>query len=128
MFTLTFWLWAAQFLLAGMFGIAGALKAFRPKEWLDARMPWAEDYDGPFVRLVGVAELAGAAGVILPMATGILPWLAPLAALGFAVIQVLAIGVHHRRNEIAQALPINLVLFGLSLFVLWGRAGLFSGA
>jgi hypothetical protein len=66
--------------------------------------------------------------MVLPMWTGILPWLTPLVALGFAVIQVLAIGVHHRRNEMAQALPINLVLLGLSLFVLWGRVGLLFGA
>jgi len=46
------------------------------------------------VRFVGFAELAGAIGVILPAATRILPWLTPLATLGFATIQVLAMGLH----------------------------------
>ena len=66
-------------------------------------------------------ELAGALGMILPAATRILPWLTPLAALGFAVIQVLAIGTHALLGETAQTLPINLVLLALSLFVAWGR-------
>jgi membrane protein DedA with SNARE-associated domain len=59
--------------------------------------------------------------MILPAATRILPWLTPLAALGFALIQVLAIVVHANLGETAMTLPINLVLLALSLFVLWGR-------
>lgn len=45
----------------------------------------------------------------------------PLAALGFVLVQLLAIPFHAVRGELAMALPINLVLLGLSLFVLWGR-------
>lgn len=126
--TLNFWLWAVQFLVAALYAGAGVVKAVRPKEWLDATMPWAEDYDGPFVKFIGIVEIAGALGMILPMWAGILPWLTPLAAFGLVVIQVLAIGVHYRRNELRQALPFNLVLLGLPLFVLWGRFGLFFGA
>ena len=111
-----------------MHSVAQCSRPTLPKAWLDARIPWAEDYDGPFVRFVGIAEIAGALGMLLPMWTGILPWLTPLAAFGFAVIQVLAIGVHYRRNETAQALPFNLALLALSLFVLWGRFGLYFGA
>ncbi|MNL87944.1 hypothetical protein D3C87_2173820 [compost metagenome] len=46
--------------------------------------------------------------------------LTPLAALGFSLIQVLAMGVHISRGEF-MVLPMNLVLLALSLFVLWGR-------
>ena len=58
---------------------------------------------------------------MLPVLTRMLPWLAPLAALGLALIQVLAIGFHARRYETAKTLPLNLVLIALSLFVLWSR-------
>lgn len=78
------------------------------------------------VRLVGIAEIAGPPGLVLPVLTGILPWLAPLAALGLAIILVLAIGFHARRRESAKTLPLNLALLALSLFVLWGRWSLFG--
>lgn len=61
-------------------------------------------------------------GILLPALTRILPRLTPLAALGFVTIQVLAIGFHAVRSELGMAMPLNLVLLGLSLFVLWGRA------
>jgi hypothetical protein len=51
--------------------------------------------------LIGAAELLGAIGVILPAATRIASFLRPLAAAGFAVIQVLAIGVHASLGETA---------------------------
>ena len=59
--------------------------------------------------------------MILPAATRILPWLTPLAAAGFAVVQIAAIALHATCGEIAMTLPINLLLRGLSLYVLWGR-------
>ncbi len=53
--------------------------------------------------------------------TRIRPGLTPLAALGFVTIQILAIGFHVVRGEIASSAPLNALLLGLSLFVLWGR-------
>jgi len=60
------------------------------------------------------------------MPTGILVWLTPLAAMGFIVIQALAIRVHAKHNELAKMLPFNLALLGLSLFLIWGRWDLFG--
>lgn len=59
--------------------------------------------------------------MILPAATRIAPFLTPLAALGFVIIQVLAISFHGIRGETGQTLPLNIVYLALSLFVLWGR-------
>lgn len=59
--------------------------------------------------------------MILPAASRVLPWLTPLAAAGFAVIQLLAIPFHVTRGELAMTWPANLMLLSLSLFVLWGR-------
>ena len=124
--TLEFWVWAATALLVLAYGMAGVMKTFRPIPDLARMMVWPGDVPAWLVRLVGVAEIAGPLGLVLPVLTGILPWLAPLAALGLALIQVLAIGFHARRREIAKTLPINLVLLALSLFVLWGRWSLFG--
>ena len=114
-------LWVAQVLLAFAFGAAGVMKLFMPIADISAQLAWAAASPEWLVRFIGFAELAGAVGMILPAATRILPWLTPLAGLGFAVIQVLAIGVHAARGETAMSLPVNLVLLALSLFVAWGR-------
>jgi uncharacterized membrane protein YphA (DoxX/SURF4 family) len=124
--TLNFWLWAAQIVLALMFGTAGVMKAFRPIADLTSMMQWPGDVPVALTRFVGIAESLGAIGMILPMLTGILPWLTPLAAIGFAIIQILAIAFHARRGETAKSLPMNLVLLVLSAFVAWGRWSLFG--
>ena len=124
--TLNFWLWVAQILLFAMFGLAGVMKSTRPIAKLSEMMGWVNDYKPTTVRFVGIVEALGALGMILPMATGILPWLTPLAAVGFVIIQLLAIPVHAKRNETGKTLPINLLLLALSIFVVWGRFGLFT--
>lgn len=117
----TIGLWVAQLLLALLFGFAGVTKLFTPIADLAPMMAWAPEFPEWLVRAIGLVEIAGALGMILPAATRILPFLTPLAALGFAVIQVLAIGLHAMRGETAMTLPLNLVILALSLFVLWGR-------
>jgi hypothetical protein len=120
---ITISLWVAQVLLALLFGLAGVMKAFMPVQALVATgIIYAADLPLWLLRFIGVAELSGAVGIVLPAMTRIMPRLTPLAALGFVTIQVLAIGFHAMRGELAMALPLNLVLLGLSLFVLWGRS------
>ena len=114
-------LWVAQILLALVFGSAGFMKLFQPIEALVPMMAWVGSSPEWLVRFIGFVEIAGALGMILPAATRILPWLTPLAALGFAIIQVLAVGVHVSMGDIAMSWPMNLVLLALSLLVIWGR-------
>ena len=116
-------LWVAQVLLALLFGMAGVMKTFMPVPALIANgINYAADLPLWLLRSIGVAELSGAVGVVLPALTRIKPRLTPLAALGFVTIQVLAIGFHAKRGELSMALPLNLVLLSLSLFVWWGRS------
>ncbi len=122
--SLNFWLWVAQVLLALLYGWAGYMKTFRPPAELKM-MPWAVEMQS-LTRFIGIVELLGALGMILPIPTGILPWLTPLAAIGLTVIQILAIAFHARRGETAKSLPLNLVLLVLSVFVVWGRWSLFG--
>lgn len=114
-------LWVVQVLLALAFGAAGMMKLGMPIETLAAQMAWVNSTPELLVRFIGLAEVAGALGMILPAATRILPWLTPLAALGFVVIQVLAIITHALLGELLMVLPVNLVLLGLAALVAWGR-------
>lgn len=114
-------LWAAQLLLALFYLYAGYNKLTQPIEALGAMgMGFALFVPELLTRFIGLAEVLGAIGLILPAATRILPRLTPLAALGLTTIQVLAIALHVSRAEF-MVLPMNLVLLALSLFVLWGR-------
>src|SRR6266699_6831082 len=60
------------------------------------------------VVFIGVTEVLGAAGLVLPMATGILLWLTPFAAIGLAIIVLMATGVHLRADERINALETGL--------------------
>jgi uncharacterized membrane protein YphA (DoxX/SURF4 family) len=113
-------LWVVQVLLAGMFGMAGIMKTFQTAKAKE-QMPWAKNRSDTFVRFVGIAELLGALGLFLPLLTGILPWLTPLAAAGLAAIQLLAIFTEHLPKKEYNVIPINILLLALSIFVVAGR-------
>jgi hypothetical protein len=122
--SLNFWLWTAQIVAGAMYLAAGVMKATRPIPQLAGMMKWPGDVQPGFVRFIGGVDAAAGLGLILPMATGILTLLTPLAALGSVVLQVLAIGFHGRRGETRMTLGMNLLLLLLSAFVLWGRRDL----
>ncbi len=113
-------LWIVQVLLAASFGMAGVMKTFQTQKAKET-MPWATNRSDAFVRFVGTSELLGAAGLILPLLTGILSWLTPLAAVGLGLIQALAIFTEHLPKKEYQVLPMNAVLLGLSVFTVVGR-------
>jgi uncharacterized membrane protein len=115
-------LWIVQAVLAAMFGMAGVMKATQPKGKLQPRLPWVEDFSAGTVRFIGVVELLGALGLILPAATGIAPILTPVAATGLAVVMVLAAATHIRRKE-PSGVAFTAVLFVLAVIVAWGRFG-----
>ena len=115
-------LWTAQILLALAFGFFGFMKTTGDLAVLAQMMTWIPAVPAGFVRFIGVAELLGAVGMILPAITRIKPGLIPLAALGFATIQVLAIAMHAVRGETPQTIGLNLPLLALALFVAWGRS------
>jgi len=118
-------LWVVQILLAGMYGMAGIMKTFQTGKAKE-QMPWAKNRSDTFVRFVGTAELLGALGLFLPLLTGILPWLTPLAAVGLAAIQLLAIFTEHLPKKEYKVIPINILLLALSIFVVAGRWVLLS--
>ncbi|MEW5831034.1 MAG: DoxX family protein [Chloroflexota bacterium] len=120
-------LWIAQGLLAAMYLMAGSMKAFQPSKVREnPQMTWAHGRQDGFIRFVGTSELLGALGLILPLVTGILPWLTVLAAVGLTLIQLLAIFTEHLPRKEFNVIPVNLVLLALAIFVAMGRWTLFS--
>ncbi len=116
-------LWIVASLLAAAFLAAGTMKALQPKEKLAASgLAWVEDFSAGQVKAIGVLEVLGALGLILPALLDIAPILVPIAAAGLAVTMIGAIVVHLRRNEIPGIAP-GAVLLVLSLVVAWGRFG-----
>lgn len=118
-------LWIVQGLLAILYGMAGVMKTFRTDKAKE-QLPWALNRSDGFVRFVGISELLGAVGLILPIVTGILPWLTPIAAIGLSLIQLLAIVREHLPKKEFNILPVNAVLMALSIFIAAGRWELFS--
>ena len=114
-------LWAGQLILAGLFFLVGYTHAAAPIEVAIQRAPWVASLPVALVRFIGVVELAGALGLLLPAATRIRPILTPLAAAGLATVMVLAVPFHLMRGE-ASAVGINLVLGSLAALVALGRA------
>ena len=115
-------LWIIAGVLAAIFALAGLTKATKSKEQLAPKMPYVEDVSAGTLKLVGVLEVLGAVGLILPAATGVAVVLTPLAAAGLAAIMLPAIAIHARRKE-HQSIVVNLVLLALAAFVAIMRFG-----
>ncbi len=113
-------LWVVQGLLFLAFVMAGSMKLTTPLEELARNMPWVSRMPGGLVRFIGVAEVSGALGLLLPSLFRILPKLSALAGAGLTVVMVLAAS-HHLMNGEAAMAPVNVVLGGLAAFVAWGR-------
>jgi hypothetical protein len=118
-----YWILAGALALSSLF--AAGLKLTRTKEQLAASgQAWVEDFSPGAIKGIGVAELLGALGLILPPLTHIAPLLAPIAAIGLAVLQVGAGVTHVRRREL-RMLSANVPLVILAVvvavigFMLW---------
>jgi uncharacterized membrane protein len=112
-------LWIVQVLLAAAFIFGGVNKAFR-YEYAHATLPWVKDLPRRLTTFIGVCELLGGLGLLLPALTSMLPWLIPLAAAGLALVMLLAMGFHATRRE-WPAIGFNAVLLLLAAFVAYGR-------
>ncbi len=92
-------LWIAQGFVASVVTLAGTTKLVVPREKLQTRMHWAASWPRERIKLLGLAEIAGAVGLIVPLATGIAPVLTPIAALCVGVLMAGAVRTHQRLGE-----------------------------
>ena len=114
-------LWIVQGLLALLFLFTGGMKLVLPLDVLMSMgSPNQIQLPGWFVRFIGVAEVLGAIGLILPGLLRIRPGLTPLAAAGLVIIMIGATVLTLAGGDVAPAL-IPLVVGLLSAFVAYGR-------
>ncbi|MEU6678726.1 DoxX family protein [Streptomyces sp. NPDC046925] len=106
--TIAYWILAGPLSLFYLYG--GGVKLVRSRERLRPMMAWVDSTPMPAVRTIGLIEVLGAAGLVLPPLTGIAPWLALVAAVGFVALQIGATRVHLRRGDRQIALNITLLL------------------
>ena len=110
-------LWIAQVLLAAIFLITGMTKLTQPRQKMAAGpMRWAADVTDTQFRTIGLLEVLGAIGLILPAALGIAPLLTPLAAVGLVLTMVGAIRTHVRYAE-TDRLAVPIAVLALALLV-----------
>ena len=114
-------LWIIQGLLAVMIAFAGTSKLTLPEEKLVKQFPWAKDFSLNMVRFIGLSELLGAIGLIIPWLTGIVAVLTPVAAVGICLIMVLATSMVHFKKGEFKEIGLNAFLFLLAAFIAYGR-------
>ena len=114
-------LWILQILLAALFFFSGSMKSTQSEQWLVTHnQTGVAGLSGTVIKFIGICEILGAIGLILPWWLNILPILTPIAAIGFCIIMVLAAPRHYRLRE-PKNVAINIIVFLLCAFVAYGR-------
>ncbi|HEX7740787.1 MAG TPA: DoxX family protein [Marmoricola sp.] len=111
--------WIVAALLALLYVYSGGMKLTQSQEKLTPMMPWA-GVSVPMagVRLIGLLEVAGAAGLILPPLFDVRPHLAVIAAICLAVLQVCATVFHAVRGELSN-IWLNVILIAMAVLAAW---------
>ncbi len=113
-------LWIIQVLLALLFLFAGGMKLALPIDVLTSMGPPNQvQLPGLFIRFIGVCEVLGALGLILPGLFRVKTWLTPLAAAGLVIVMIGAVAVSLKLGIGAAVLPFVVGL--LLAFVAYGR-------
>jgi uncharacterized membrane protein YphA (DoxX/SURF4 family) len=122
--TLNGGLWALQVMWGFFFAGSGFGKVLLYDGTLYAEAPraveWYAAVPQPLIVFIGVCEVLGGIGLILPALTRVRPNLTPLAAAGLTLTMILAAGFHLTRGEY-ELVPANLVLGVVSAFIAAGR-------
>lgn len=119
-------LWVAEIVLALLYFGLGVMRLVQPYTKLVRVLRWPADFPAWAVKLIGVAEILGALGLLLPAATDVAPILTPIAACALAVMMGCAVAVHLRRRE-RQRVALPAILLAVNIFVAIGRFGPYPG-
>ncbi len=92
-------LWIVQGLVAFAMVAAGGFKVTTPRLKLSEKFHWAKTWSDANVKLLGLAEVLGGVGLVVPALTGILPVLTPVAAICLAVLMAGAVKTHLALKE-----------------------------
>ena len=110
-------LWKCQILLALLFVFSGVSKFLIPVEEITKNLPSFLSIG--FIYFIGICEILGAVGLVVPWLTRIKPGLTPLAATGLVIIMIGATFVTAMGNVPQAILP--AVVGILAAFIAWGR-------
>ena len=118
---MTYVLWIIQVLLALLFLFAGGTKLVIPPDVLASMgSPNQIPLPGWFMRFIGVCEVLGALGLLLPGLLRIKPSLTPLAAVCLVFIMIGATALTMAADGVAAGV-MPLVVGLLAAFVAYGR-------
>lgn len=112
--------WMVQVLVALVFIYAGYIKLIQPISELSNTIPWTADVYTWFVRFIGLVDLIGGLGLLLPSVLRIQPHYAYCAAWSLCGVMILAMAFHLFRGEY-DGIAVNVVLFGMLYFIGWAR-------
>ncbi|MES2678559.1 MAG: DoxX family protein [Bacteroidota bacterium] len=123
-------LWIGQALLAAVFLFSGIFKSIKSPEYLvKMGQTGVEGVPTPVLKFIGITEIMGSVGIILPWYLGVYPILTPIVAVCFAIIMVMAICIHLKRSrasiecrakEVGNARN-NAIILLVSILVAIGR-------
>lgn len=114
-------LWIVTAILIAVFASSAIVKGTQSRERaVEMGMTGVVDVSHGVMRLAAISEAVGILGLVVPYATGVMPILTPLAALGLGLIMILAARIHLGLKEPWTATG-NLALLAMCLFVAWGR-------
>ncbi|MFE6750962.1 DoxX family protein [Kitasatospora purpeofusca] len=114
--------WILAIPLALFYLYAGTLKVIRTRDQLRPMMAWVDRLPLSGLRALGVVEVLGAAGLVLPPLTGTALPLAPAAAAGLVLLQTGAIAVHLTGGD--RRIALNLRLVTGAAVTVWLATGL----
>lgn len=114
-------LWVLQGILAITFFYSGLMKSTRSEQWLITHgQTGVVGLAAMSIKLIGISELLGVAGLILPWWLNLARMLTPFSAMGFALIMALAAPIHYRLKE-PKNVGVNIALLLMSVVVAYGR-------
>ena len=121
-------LWILQVCLSLLFITFGYMKLVKSKDELKGidTLHYVDDFSERNLKLIGILEVLGAIGLVLPQLTGILPWLVTLSSFGLVLTMLVAMIVHLRRGDGLKSVMINIILLLMSSFITYGRFDLIS--
>lgn len=111
--------WMFSAVLALVFLITGVTKAFRYGQ-ASRSFPWIRDVPRRLVQVIGIADVLGAVGLILPAATGFYARLTPAATMARGLHMLLAVAFHFRWHKGTEA-GLSVILILLLAFVAYVR-------
>jgi len=110
--------WIVAGLLALFYLYSGGKKVIQTREQLQPMMGWVDRMPMPAVRTIGVLEVLGAIGLIVPPLTSIAAWLALAAAVGFVFLQIGGTTLHLSRGE-DRKIGLNIALIVVAAVTVW---------